>query len=215
MGLDKIDSAEKEKLKKYYENINASGKRLLGLLNDLLDLSKLEAGRMILNQEQAIIRNTVDGIITEVEGLLRTKNLVIDQIAETDNLICSYDKVRISQVIMNLLSNAIKFSEPGKLIKIRYRDRKLSSDVGEVDGLEISIEDKGMGIPENELEKVFDKFVQSSKTKTGSGGTGLGLTICKEIIHAHKGNIWAENNPEGGAKFIFVIPRGESITDNN
>jgi signal transduction histidine kinase len=207
MGLDKIDTADKSKLQKYYENINTSGKRLLGLLNDLLDLSKLEAGRMALDIEPSIIRNTVDGIVTEVEALLRAKGLIIDQITETDNLVCNYDKVRISQVVMNLLSNAIKFSEPGKLIKIRYRDKKLSSDAGEVDGLEISIEDKGMGIPEEELEKVFDKFVQSSKTKTGGGGTGLGLTICKEIIHAHKGNIWAENNPDGGAKFTFVIPR--------
>ncbi len=208
MGMEKADSAEKEKLKKYYENINKSGKRLLGLLNDLLDLSKLEAGRMVLDIEPLIIRNTVDDVISELESLLRSKSLLIDQKVETENLICNYDRVRISQVIINLLSNAIKFSEPGKIITIRFHDKKVYSDEGELDGLQVSIEDKGVGIPEDELEKVFDKFVQSSKTKTAAGGTGLGLAISKEIIHAHKGNIWAENNQNGGATFSFVIPRG-------
>lgn len=213
MGLDKLDSVEKDKLKKFYENINTSGKRLLHLLNDLLDLSKLEAGRMVLNYESLIIRNTIDDVVTELEGLLRSKDILIDQITETENLICDYDKVRISQVVMNLLSNAVKFSDNGRLIKIRYRDAKVLTVNGEVDALEVSFEDKGVGIPADELEKVFDKFVQSSATKSGVGGTGLGLAICKEIIHAHKGHIWAENNKEGGAKFTFVIPREEPLAD--
>ena len=69
-----------------------------------------------------------------------------------------------------------------------------------------SVIDQGIGIPENELDSIFDKFVQSSKTKTGAGGTGLGLAICKEIIDAHKGEIWAENNAEGGSIFSFMLP---------
>lgn len=70
----------------------------------------------------------------------------------------------------------------------------------------VIVKDRGIGIPENELTSIFDKFTQSSKTKTGAGGTGLGLAICKEIIKAHHGKIWAENNPEGGAMFSFLLP---------
>jgi len=77
--------------------------------------------------------------------------------------------------------------------------------------VKVSVSDRGPGIPEDELEAVFDKFVQSSKTKTGAGGTGLGLAICHEIICAHKGRIWAENKPEGGAMFSFEIPLSQDI----
>ncbi len=213
MGLDKLGSAEKEKLQKYYDNINKSGKRLLHLLNDLLDLSKLEAGRMILNPEPSDIRQAVDDIIIEVEALLRNKNLMIDQKVETKDITCEFDKARISQVLMNLLSNAIKFTEVGKIITIRYSDKKIFSEDSEVDCLEVSVEDKGIGIPDDELEKIFDKFVQSSKTNTGSGGTGLGLAICREIITAHKGKIKAENLKEGGARFAFCIPRHNNKTN--
>ena len=70
----------------------------------------------------------------------------------------------------------------------------------------VSIKDEGVGIPETELNTIFNKFIQSSKTNNGAGGTGLGLAICKEIIQAHSGKIWAENNPEGGATFSFMLP---------
>jgi two-component system, sensor histidine kinase ChiS len=73
------------------------------------------------------------------------------------------------------------------------------------------VQDEGLGIPDSELESVFDKFVQSSKTKTGAGGTGLGLSICKEIIEDHRGQIWAENNKEGGATFRFLLPYEQEI----
>ena len=81
-----------------------------------------------------------------------------------------------------------------------------SSDSRSVDAVRVSVVDEGVGIPQDELDAVFDKFVQSSKTKTGSGGTGLGLSISREIVTAHGGRIWARNNPGAGATFHFVIP---------
>ena len=78
--------------------------------------------------------------------------------------------------------------------------------LNKADSVVVSVRDQGQGVPENELGNVFDKFYQSSKTKTGAGGTGLGLAICQEIITAHKGRIWAENNPDIGANFLFEIP---------
>ena len=115
-----------------------------------------------------------------------------------------YDK--ISQVFRNLLSNAVKFSPDRELIEI---------EIAQNDGwLTVSVCDNGVGIPEDELETVFDKFIQSSKTRTGAGGTGLGLAICREIINAHNGRIWAENRPQGGARFSFEIPT-ECVSPSN
>ncbi len=108
------------------------------------------------------------------------------------------DVEKIKQVLRNLLDNAIKFSPEGGTIDVAVC--RVASSV------RVSVCDQGPGIPQDELEAVFDKFVQSSKTKTGAGGTGLGLAICHEIIAAHKGRIWAESRPEGGAVFSFEIP---------
>jgi len=84
--------------------------------------------------------------------------------------------------------------------------------VGTLPGLTFMLQDEGVGIPHEELDSVFDKFVQSSKTQNNAGGTGLGLAICKEIIEAHGGEIWAENRPEGGTSFFFLLPLHQPIT---
>ena len=112
------------------------------------------------------------------------------------------DAQQISQVIHNLLSNAIKFSPQHSRIKI-----KIEND-NSIAAIRFSIVDQGIGIPEDELEVIFDKFSQSSITKTGADDTGLGLSISKDIIEAHSEKIWAENNQsESGSALIFVIPR--------
>jgi len=116
------------------------------------------------------------------------------------------DSNKITQVIQNLIHNAIRYSPQKSKISIRI------DTINPIDGpkkeplLRFSIIDQGVGIPEEELNIIFDKFKQSSRTDTGAGGTGLGLSICKEIIQAHKGKIWAENNLNGGANVSFTIP---------
>ena len=121
------------------------------------------------------------------------------------------DRIRISQVVAKLLLNAIHFTRKNSHITISF-ETKTSLEAGRFDGelanysLFVSIKDEGLGIPDDELDYIFDKFTLSSKTSTGAGGTGLGLAICDEIISVHKGKIWAENNPEGGASFCFVLP---------
>ena len=119
------------------------------------------------------------------------------------------DKLRISQVIRNLLSNAINFSSKGGKIEITVSDAILLDNNSnlEISALEMRIADEGVGIPEKELELIFDKFTQSSKTKSSAGGTGLGLPICKEIVLQHHGIISAGNGDESGAIVRFVIPR--------
>jgi signal transduction histidine kinase len=108
------------------------------------------------------------------------------------------DPNKIMQVLRNLLSNAVKFSPDGGDIEFSLqRDAQF---------VMVGVRDHGVGIPEAELETIFDQFVQSSRTKTGAGGTGLGLAICREIVAAHQGRIWAQNRPEGGASLFFTLP---------
>jgi len=132
------------------------------------------------------------------------KSLAV-QISKTDTnseVIC--DAFRIGQIFQNLLTNAIKFTPEGKSITIEFSEYTTSSTNTRY--LETSVTDQGIGIPETELDTVFDKFTQSSTTNTGAGGTGLGLAICQQIIEGHQGHIRASNSKEGGAVFLFRLP---------
>ena len=113
------------------------------------------------------------------------------------------------KLVQNLLSNAIKFSPNGKTITFSYDEKnskEFNNDPDIKSVLSFSVLDQGVGIPEDEVNIIFNKFVESSKTKTGAGGTGLGLAICKEIVEGHGGTISAMNNPDGGALFTVIIP---------
>jgi len=131
------------------------------------------------------------------------------------NLIAPEDRERASENAMRRakdeLTEAVEFTSANTMISLSFSSEilpagKRRTDKNEFPALMIRIKDEGTGIPENELETIFNKFIQSSKTKTGAGGTGLGLSICQEIIKGHNGKIWAENNPEGGATFSFILP---------
>lgn len=207
LGLDKLESAKPEKVKKYFENIHKSGKRLLHLLNDLLDLSKMEAGQMEYFFAEHNMEHTLGNIRDEVRALLEQKSLTLSIYAESKNAAAWYDENRIMQVLINLIANAIKFSEAHKTIHIFLNDDLINAPSGAISALSIAVRDEGVGIPEEELKEIFDKFSQSSRTKTGAGGTGLGLAISREIVSAHHGLLWAENVDGGGAKFTLVIPK--------
>jgi len=198
-GKDKVLTADPEKLLNYFEKIDMSGQRLLVLLTDILDLAKMEAGGLRYEFKHADFRFVLRSVINEFHSLLADRNITVDYAEPDSELRLTLDENRMAQVVRNLLSNAAKFSPEGGTVWI---------DVNEGDeGVRISIRDHGMGVPEDELETVFDKFVQSSKSRTGAGGTGLGLSICRQIVEAHQGRIWCENHPEGGALFHVVLPR--------
>jgi signal transduction histidine kinase len=198
LGLKRLETLSQEKLHQYLENIQISGTRLLYLLNDLLDLSKLEAGKMRLDKSPVSLYDLASTCISEQELRLRAKNLRCELENCAVEAACVCDRNRIVQVITNIIANAIKFSPEGGNISMRV-------EYGEnACGLRIS--DEGIGIPENELDQVFDKFYQSSGSRNHSGGTGLGLAICREIIDLHQGRIWAENNPGAGTSVVFEIP---------
>ncbi len=200
-GIKNIDKEDKAKNLKYFDCINSSGERLLVLLNDLLDLSKLEVGRMELSIEKNNLQQVFESCLSEQETWLSERNIYIKNRFE-GNCLARFDDVRIGQVITNLLSNAIKFSPEGKTITASISDASIENKPA----LCFEIKDEGVGIPKDELDIVFDKFIQSSKTKTNAGGTGLGLSICKEIIVLHQGKIWAEHCLNGGVVIKFMIP---------
>lgn len=208
MGVNKVSSADTEKLAGYFSRIHDSGKRLLFLLNDLLDLAKLEAGRMEYLIEENDLSNLIDDTKQELRCLLDNKSLCLEVEKPSIKTVILCDKNAIIQVITNLLSNAIKFSPENSSINISFHSSMLPSlnSSDEIPALAVQITDHGPGIPASELDTIFDKFVQSSKTYTGAGGTGLGLAICHEIIRENNGQIWAENSTEGGAIFTFVLP---------
>jgi len=206
MGVKKSDRLSKEKVNQYFTNIHQGGERQLLLLNDLLDLSKLEAGTTAYEFGENDIRHVIEEQIAQHELMLQNKHLKIEIRPTPLETRLVFDRVRIEQVIRNLLSNAIKFSQPNKTITIKLGLGEIHTQHDSIPALTVSITDNGVGIPEDELKSIFDKFVQSSKTRTGAGGTGLGLSICHEIITAHGGEIWAENNRHGGASFYFTLP---------
>ena len=206
-GLTRIDTAPLSKLKRYFEQIAQNGETLLTLVNDVLDLAKFESGKMAYEFCSADLTKLLRQVESECHVLTAARQLMIVLNVPEEQVTLHVDPDKIRQVVRNLLSNAIKFSPDGGTITLILRL--------EPDHAVVVVHDQGPGIPDDELETIFDKFVQSSLTKTGAGGTGLGLAICHEIIRAHDGCIWAENGPSGGALFGFSLPFAVANSDDH
>lgn len=197
-GLQEATTADRADLLEFFCNVDHCAHNLLRLVNDLLDLSKLEAGRMTYEFQVADLRDVVECVVDEFRSMCAKRKIEFRYERPREAMMTVVDSNRLQQVIRNLLSNATKFSPSPGTISIRVRQ------VGR--SLLISVRDEGLGIPPNELDAVFDKFVQSSKTKTNNGGTGLGLAICREIVNGHNGRIWVENNEGAGCIFYVELP---------
>ncbi len=199
-GRSEVETVEREELKKYFGKIETSGNRLLQLLNNLLDISKLESGKMNFNFKSNNIETPLNSVLGELQKLLDNKKLRVSVNKQEPKMTGYFDNHKTVQIFYNLISNAIKFSPQGGFIKIDFKYTQGGNF------LLTSVSDQGVGIPDDEVETIFDKFVQSSKTKSGAGGTGLGLSIVKEIILGHGGDIWCKNSEYGGAIFSFTLP---------
>ncbi len=206
IGLSRNDPATAPG--RYFQRIHRSGQRLLALLDDLLDLSRLEAGREALDSTDVSLRDIVEHSLAEVESLLAEKDLRIVRNDADADLVVHGEATRLVQVLTNLLGNAIKFSPAGAEIRVRLE----AADHRGAAGARITVQDQGVGIPDDELEAVFDKFVQSSKTRTGAGGTGLGLPICRELVGRHGGHVWAEPAVEGACLRVW-LPIAAQVAD--
>jgi len=185
-------------IKQNVEIIISEGERLTNLINDVLDIAKMEAGRVDWNMEKTLLSDIVERGMVAVSSLFEQKGLNLSMDIE-DNLPEVYcDQEKIIRVVINLLSNAVKFTPEGT---VNCLCRKTG------DFIMVSVVDQGIGIAKEDLEKVFEKFKQIGDTLTDKpNGTGLGLPICKQIVEYHGGKIWVESEPGKGSCFAFTLP---------
>lgn len=203
--IKKLGQVPEDKLCDYLASIINSGNNLLALLDNLLDFTVADSDELVLDRNPEDLNRLVDETIKSCNPLIRDKKLCLQFSPNSERMVALIDRTRIGQVIRHLLGNAIKYSESEGIVSL-----ELTSDSRSLKrpGIRFSIMDDGIGIPENELDAVFDRFAQSSLTrrKAGGNGLGLGLSICRAIIEAHDGIIWAKNRPGGGSEFTFVLP---------
>ncbi|WP_462273503.1 PAS domain-containing sensor histidine kinase [Methanohalophilus sp.] len=188
-----------EKEIKYSSNILNSGEHLLDLINDILDISKVEAGKMDYEPEKINLSQTIEIVIGLVKPLAMKKSIDIQFINNSEIFKVSADNVKVKQILHNLLSNAIKFTpEKGKIeIYLSTVDNTA----------QISVSDTGIGIPEDKQKNIFDPFEQAdSSTNRKYGGTGLGLALVKKYVEMHGGDIWIESEVGKGSTFTFMLP---------
>jgi signal transduction histidine kinase len=196
--LDNIYGDVPEKIQEVLERLEKNGRHLLGLINDVLDLSKIEAGQLTLSFSDYSMQEVVHTVVTSVEPLASEKNLTLEVSIAPDLAVGKGDEQRIAQVFLNLVGNAIKFTEEGEVnVKVSASDSKFLTTVS----------DTGPGLSEADQKRIFEEFHQADSSSTNKkGGTGLGLAISKKIVEMHGGRIWVESSPGQGADFCFTLP---------
>jgi signal transduction histidine kinase len=182
------------------EGIERNTEKLTDLVRDLLDLARIESGRMSLNFMKTNLNKFFFDMESELEILVKPKDINLEFDIDKKLPSIEIDEKRINQVITNIVNNAINFSEKGSKIELRVKELE--------DVIEVAIKDYGEGIPESKLEKIFDRFYQVDMSDSRrSKGLGLGLSISKTIVDIHGGKIWAESEPGKGSTFFFTIPK--------
>jgi signal transduction histidine kinase len=196
--IDKVYGETPAKMQDVLRRIDSNGKHLLGLINDVLDLSKIEAGQLVLALGDYSLKNVVHTVSSVVEPLANEKQLAFS-IELPPDLPPGYgDERRLMQVVLNLVGNAIKFTDVGEVV---IRAAKVNGS------FEVSVRDTGPGISKADKARLFQEFQQADNSITRKkGGTGLGLAICKRIIELHGGRIWVESAPGHGSTFSFTLP---------
>ncbi|MGH7277264.1 MAG: ATP-binding protein, partial [Candidatus Rokuibacteriota bacterium] len=196
--LDGLYGDVPPELREPLTDIQTNGRHLLRLINDVLDLSKIEAGRLELGVGEYSVQEVVDAAHASLRSLALEKNLTFTATVAPDVPLASGDGRRITQCLMNLAGNALKFTRQGRVeIDVRLDDG----------GLVYRVADTGIGIPKNEIENVFAEFRQVDATITREyGGTGLGLSITKRLVEMHGGRIWVESELGKGSVFSFMVP---------
>ena len=196
--LDGIYGDPPEKMRSAVERIQRNGKHLLGLINDVLDLSKIEAGQLRLSLADYCVEELVSGVFISVESLAAEKQLGLRVAVPPGLPPARGDERRLAQALFNLVGNAIKFTDAGE-VRIEVEAKG--------DSYKFSVQDTGPGIDDADQTKIFEEFqqVDNSITKT-KGGAGLGLAIVKRIVEMHGGRIWIESRLGHGARFSFLVP---------
>ncbi len=186
------------RIKNDLNTIISEGKRLTDLLDNLLDITKIEAGKVDWKMESISVNDVIESATTTIGNAFEQNKLELIKDVEDELPLIVGDRNRLAQVMINLVSNAAKFTEKGS---ITCRVRKLNNEIM------LSVIDTGIGIAETDQERIFDKFKQVGDMHTDKTiGTGLGLSICKQIVEHHSGRIWVESKPGKGSNFSFTLP---------
>ncbi len=199
--LDPSLKVSEEEQSQFLTDVLSSGKHLLGLINEILDLAKIEAGKMELQIETALLQDVVEAVSNTMRSLAAKKS--IDFRVESDERLSSFpmDGARIKQVLLNLVGNAIKFTPEGGRVWVR---------AGAKDGMvRVEVGDTGPGIPAEDQERIFQEFQQAGSDAGKPQGTGLGLALAKKFVEMHGGRIWLESEVGKGSRFFFTIPTNQ------
>jgi signal transduction histidine kinase len=196
--IDDIYGVAPPKMREVLDRVQRNGKHLLGLINDVLDLSKIEAGQLTLQLGDFSMKEMLQGVYVAVEPLATTKKLGLKLDVAQGLPAGKGDERRLSQVVLNLVGNAIKFTDEGEV--------RISAAAGK-DEFTIAVKDTGPGIAVADQRKIFEEFQQADNSSTrAKGGTGLGLAISRRIVEMHGGRLWVESEPGKGSTFLFTLP---------
>jgi len=194
-------------LVKFLDNINAAGHHLLNLINDILDLSKIEAGKVELRLDTFDLRNTVLSVERVMKGFADEAAIKIESKVEDDVPLVTLDEGRLKQILFNLLSNAVKFSPDGGFVTLHIRRLPADESPIHLDSVSIEVADQGLGIPQEDLGRIFDEFYQSDQGGHAAKlGTGLGLSLTKNFVELHRGTIEVKSEPGKGSVFTMFLP---------
>jgi signal transduction histidine kinase len=187
----------------YQRDILASGQHLLSLINDILDLSKVEAGRMELEVGTFSLREALENGLTMLKERAGRHGIALSLDVAPDLDAIEADERKVKQVVFNLLSNAVKFTPDGGRVEVSARP---------VDGaVQIAVRDTGVGIAPEDLEHVFEEFRQTGAGRAHSEGTGLGLPLAKRFVELHGGRMWVESRVGAGSTFTFSLPSQRAV----
>jgi len=200
--LERMFGELNERQDDYLRDIRSSGKHLLELLNDILDLSKIEAGQMVLNRSEFAVRESLEYCLSMVRERALKQRILLSLEVDPEVGLLDADRLRFRQVVLNLLSNAVKFTPDGGRVDVRasVRDQDLV----------VLVADTGVGVPAEDRERIFDSFQQGTRHDEQTEGTGLGLTLSKRILELHGGRIWVESEAGQGSTFGIALPTESS-----
>ena len=205
IGMSQIArrSSNPEKIQDCINNIESSSQHLLSLLNEILDMSKIEAGKLMLSEEETSLKRETDYVVAMMRSKAYENHIEIKEEIDIKHGYVMVDKLRLNQVLINLLSNAIKFSPTGGQIMVNIREEEPD---GEWSVFRYSVSDQGIGMSGEQVGRLFKSFEQADMSITRRyGGTGLGLSISKSIVEMMKGSIWAESEIDRGSTFFFSV----------
>ena len=198
--LERMFGELNERQDDYLRDIWSSGKHLLELLNDILDLSKIKAGQMVLTRSKFAVRESLDYCLSMVRERALQQRVLLSLDVDPEVGLLDADRLRFRQVVLNLLSNAVKFTPEGGRVDVRASIRGQD--------LVVLVADTGVGVQAEDRERIFDAFQQGTQSSGQVEGTGLGLTLSKRILELHGGRIWVESQAGKGSTFGIALPAG-------